>query len=109
MVDYSRTKESKRFTDRVTSLVPRVFAPPGTFKPTVQQAREGHESFLNPLYMKALIDWHAAKKMQPAVEKYDNFEAPGYSPDLEPFWDEILKERFRKLKEQFHQKEKRNK
>lgn len=110
MVDYSRTKESKRFKDRISSLVPQVFVPPGTFKPTPQQVQEGKENFLNPLFMKALINWHAAKKIQPSVEKYDNFEQPGYSPDYEVFWNERMKAELRQLRKEIqdaHNREKR--
>lgn len=101
MVDYRKTKPSKNFKDRVTSYVPQLFAPPGTFKPTSQQANTGYETFLNPLFAKAISEWLAARKIQPGVEKYENFEQPGYSPDLEPFWDEKMKNKFRKVKKEY--------
>jgi hypothetical protein len=99
-------KESKNFIDRVSSLLPRIYAPAGTLNPTLQQHQVGFDSLINKQFLEALQQWEAARKIQPGVEKYDNFDQPGYSPDIEPYWDEELKRGFKKAKKEYHEREK---
>jgi hypothetical protein len=101
------TKPSKNFVDRVSSLVPQQFSEPGTYKPTLPEARAGYESLLNNMYLKLLEQYAATRKIQPGVQNYEDFNQPGYSPDIEPYWDEDMKNEFRQVKKEYHKQRKK--
>lgn len=69
MARLENQKESKNFKDRVSSLIPQLLAPPGTYRPTAQQANVGHDSLLNLQFLKLLEEWEKQRKFNKVILK----------------------------------------
>lgn len=100
MARLDKVKESKNFKDKTyDGLVP--MRPGASFIPTHKQIESGLDPFLNALFMKALNEQDAARKLLPAIHKYNDFRQPSYMDSVrerDPYWEPDLAEEIRKYK-----------
>jgi hypothetical protein len=103
MARLDKQKESKNFKDKTYGgLVP--MRPGASFLPSHKEIESGLDPFLNTLFIKALNEMDAARKLMPAIHRYNDFRQPSYIDSIgerEPYWEPELAEEIRKYRKKW--------